>query len=84
MKIIFLDVDGVLNCHNTFKKQHEKYIKTGIWEIEIELSKVKLLKQIVDNTNAKIVLSSTWRLSWLYIHLTIAVSHILLFHDLGF
>jgi hypothetical protein len=30
----------------------------------IESSKVKLLKKIVDNTSAKIVLTSTWKLDW--------------------
>ena len=49
MKIIFLDVDGVLNCYlHNFKPQ-------------LEDSKIRLLKEIVDATDAKIVLSSSWR-----------------------
>lgn len=47
MKIIFLDVDGVLNH--------------GKLAIKVEDEKVELLKKIVDETNAKIVLSSDWR-----------------------
>lgn len=47
MKIIFLDVDGVLNFRNSQSK--------------VEDEKVKLLKHIVDETNAQIVLSSDWR-----------------------
>lgn len=54
MKIIFLDIDGVLNSELT-----EEYF--GIY-VGIEDSKVELLKQIIDATGAKIVLSSTWRL----------------------
>lgn len=47
MKVIFLDVDGVLN--------HGKQIE------KIEDDKIQLLKQIIDETGARIVLSSDWR-----------------------
>lgn len=50
-KIIFLDVDGVLT--------HEDYLN-GVEE-DLDETKIKILKQIIDQTNAKIVLSSTWR-----------------------
>lgn len=56
LKLIFLDVDGVLNCHST-KDRCGQYIG-------IEDSKVKLLKEIVDWTNAKLVLVSTWKEWW--------------------
>lgn len=56
MKIIFLDIDGVLNSKDWFEKN--KDIK-GYREINPK--KVEFLKEIVDKTNAKIVLSSTWR-----------------------
>lgn len=55
-KIIFLDIDGVLNSIDYFKQT--KHCK-GYSEINPE--KVKLLKEIVDRTGAEIVLSSTWR-----------------------
>ena len=54
MRIIFLDVDGVLNSINT-KDRLRGFI--GIDE-----KCVKYLKDIIDATDAKIVLSSTWRL----------------------
>lgn len=57
-KIIFLDVDGVLNSHTTKD--------TCGFYIGIEDRKVKLLRDIVDATDAKIVLSSTWRLGFDY------------------
>lgn len=54
MKIIFLDIDGVLNYENCTARCGMYY--------GIEDDKVTLLKQVVDATGAKIVLSSTWRL----------------------
>ncbi len=62
MKIIFLDIDGVLNTSETFIKRKEKYNQTGILDIEIDEFRVEYLKQIIDKTGAKIVLSSSWRL----------------------
>jgi len=56
IKIIFLDVDGVLNCHST-KDRVGEY--TGIDD-----KKVSLLKEIVDKTLAKIVLVSSWKNFW--------------------
>lgn len=46
-KIIFLDFDGVI----TTLKSHYK----------IDFDKVELIKEICDNTGAKIVISSSWR-----------------------
>ena len=51
MKIIFLDVDGVLN---SLQDGNSVRLRTD--------SHLKLLKQIVDATGAKIVLSSSWRI----------------------
>ncbi len=62
MKIIFLDIDGVLNTGKTFMDIYEEYQKTKQRRIEIDLERVGYLKEIVDKTNAYIVLSSTWRL----------------------
>lgn len=56
MKVIFLDIDGVLNCQSS--KSH-----CGIF-VGIDDSKVKRLREIVDATGAKIVLSSSWRIGW--------------------
>lgn len=56
MKIIFLDIDGVLNCQSS-KSRCSIYIG-------IDNDKVKRLRAIVDATGAKIVLSSSWRSDW--------------------
>ena len=56
MKLIFLDIDGVLNCMGS-KSRCQGFIG-------IDNDKVKSLKQIVDATDAKIVLTSTWKRHW--------------------
>ena len=73
-KIIFCDIDGVLNCQNTFIENHEyhlffcKYENDSIDDIirnrmlEIDLDKVFMIKDICNLTGAKIVISSCWRL----------------------
>lgn len=55
MKIIFTDIDGV--CNASFTKIF--LVPTGT--IFVMDSKLELLKQLVDRTGAKLVLSSTWR-----------------------
>lgn len=54
MKIIFVDVDGVLNEATT-------PARTKCGYIFVDQDKLLRLKRIVDATDAKIVLSSTWR-----------------------
>lgn len=61
MKVIFLDIDGVLNTMDTEKRNREEYLKTGIMKIEIDEFRIGYLKQIVDKTGALIVLSSSLR-----------------------
>jgi hypothetical protein len=56
LKIIFLDIDGVLNCSTTKDK--------CLFYTGVEDKKIGYLKQIVDATKAKIVLVSTWRYTW--------------------
>ncbi|MGM9878817.1 MAG: HAD domain-containing protein [Bacilli bacterium] len=51
MKAIFLDVDGVLIHQNYKNKETEN----------IDEEKIKLLKKIIDETSAKIILTSNWR-----------------------
>lgn len=57
MKILFLDFDGVLNS--------EKYIRScGKYGVIIDPSGMILLKKLVETTDAKIVLSTSWREHW--------------------
>lgn len=47
MKIIFLDIDGVVSTHRCQ------------WKLDPE--KMELIKRICDATDAKIVVTSSWR-----------------------
>ena len=53
MKIIFLDVDGVLNCRNSRSRCGSI--------IGVDRAKVERLAKIINETGAKVVLTSTWR-----------------------
>lgn len=72
MKIIFLDIDGVLNSEKFYKNeaQHEKWKRAeseGYSREEqdaianIDPESVKWLNYIINKTNAELVISSTWR-----------------------
>lgn len=56
MKVIFLDIDGVLNNDHT-QENIEGFLFVGAEQLQ-------LLKKLVDQTGAKLVLSSTWRRGW--------------------
>jgi hypothetical protein len=64
MNIIFLDIDGVLNCDIYFaKEKSEGIIKHPLSHICKE--RVGWLNELCAKTEAKVVLSSTWRYSGL-------------------
>ena len=52
MKVIFLDVDGVLNSFNTMNTDNS-----------LEMGPIQNLAGIILTTDAKIILTSSWRLS---------------------
>lgn len=64
MNLIFLDIDGVLN-HQLF---YEKYYKDGKNNTGVEHplddldpTRIEFLNQLIKDTDAKVVISSTWR-----------------------
>ena len=59
MKVIFLDVDGVLNS-NAYVDYTLKNNVKGILE-EIDPKTIEMLKYALDVTDAQIVVSSSWR-----------------------
>jgi len=66
-KAIFLDIDGVLNSNTDFipgaakyDPVHSKLQKGERWKV-ISAGKLYLLNNIITETDAKIILSSTWR-----------------------
>ncbi len=57
MKVIFLDFDGVLNS--------DRYVRNcGHFGVIIDPTRMELLKQIVNATDAEIVLTTSWREHW--------------------
>jgi hypothetical protein len=58
IKIVFLDIDGVLNS-SFWNDIHQKEISDGSL---IDEEKIKLLARLVYNTNSKIILHSGWRI----------------------
>jgi hypothetical protein len=74
--IIFLDIDGVLNGYNkwsllgwrivslTKNKRLQNWYRKWTDPCGIHESKVKRLAKIVNETNAKVVMSSSWRFGW--------------------
>ena len=61
MKVIFLDIDGVLNCSTSKSFCHDDLC--GIIH-GIDSDKVKRLAKIVEVTGAQIILSSDWKDGW--------------------
>lgn len=59
MKVIFLDVDGVLNSDEYMDKIKRLEVK-GI-KRKVSANKLSLLKKAVDETGAKVVLTTSWR-----------------------
>ena len=56
-KIVFLDIDGVLNS-NFWNKNHQREISVGTL---IDESKIKLLCKLIKDTDAQIILHSGWK-----------------------
>ncbi len=54
MKVIFLDIDGVLNCSKTPNPRKFPYV--------VDKRLLARLRKLLDRTGAKVVLSSSWRL----------------------
>lgn len=62
MKVLFLDIDGVLNCQSTWERLGDEF---GIYRamMGLDFRLVELLKDwLRDHPEVEVVLSSTWRL----------------------
>ena len=57
IKVLFLDIDGVLN---SVKYDRERRETDG----NVDVSRLPILRRIVEETGARIVLSTTWRRHW--------------------
>ena len=61
MNIVFLDVDGVLNCDTTKEKVTDY---TGTQYIGVDDVLVEKLAKIINATDSEIVLTSSWKTCW--------------------
>lgn len=61
MKVLFLDIDGVLNSRAYVYRMRAKDKKYRLW-LDVDPIAVELLRRIIKETDCKVVLSSTWRL----------------------
>jgi len=71
MKIIFLDIDGVLNYHDFLVEERKSRTKADgklfsikdneTWEDMLSPSRVARLEALVQRTGASVVISSSWR-----------------------
>lgn len=66
MKVLFLDVDGVLNHAAWMETRKDGRLSAGEdfgwWASMLDPRAVTLLNSVLDRTGAKVVVSSTWRL----------------------
>ena len=65
MKVIFLDIDGVLNHDNWYISKEFKALNTSDdVELDVDPKCAERINKICEETGAKIVISSDWRISW--------------------
>ena len=68
MKIIFLDIDGVINSAFEWVPMSERGsypINTALWDVhDLTPKYIGRLNEIVDATGAKVVISSSWRIQY--------------------
>jgi hypothetical protein len=57
MRTVFLDIDGVLNSH-----AYDRERAPG--EGNIDVTRLPLLRELIERTDAKVVLTSSWREHW--------------------
>ena len=61
MKIIFLDVEGVLNTKETYQRVYQKHGYMPMMDLEIDEFRLIYLREIINKTDAKVVLCSSLR-----------------------
>lgn len=63
-KLIFLDVDGVINPLVNIRIKKMRGEPTSSYYIQLPGDKLYRLRKIIDGTGAKIILSSSWRIGY--------------------
>lgn len=78
MKVIFLDIDGVLNSDEYIDSIKGKEMTA---ENEIDMEKVRLLEQAINQTGAKVVLTASGRYAQVGRYLRKVLSQMAIFTD---
>lgn len=65
IKILFLDIDGVLNSEQyaewCYTEEGKKYINEENGDFFVDKNAVKFIEQLCENYNVRLVISSSWR-----------------------
>ena len=61
MKVLFLDIDGVLNCMCPAPLRDNDWIDLDEWRYGFNPDLVARLRYVIANTDCRIVVSSSWR-----------------------
>lgn len=61
MKVLFLDIDGVLNSDAYAKRYHQEHLREKGYHIWVDPDCVELVRQLCEKEHVKIILSSSWR-----------------------
>jgi len=81
MKVIFLDIDGVVATEEQYMRNRVNFWKKYEWARELKVPYpfdekcVKILNEIVEETDAEIIISSDWRLHWGLVELAEIFKH---------
>ncbi len=66
MKLIFLDFDGVLNSKKWFNTLNNRHVDDKIILVDtdqmLDPEPVELINQLVEQTGAEVIISSSWRI----------------------
>jgi hypothetical protein len=62
-RILFLDIDGVLNTNSTCDLPADDVIRTRGWPCLLSVAHLHTLREVLDTCACDVVLSSTWRLN---------------------
>ena len=61
MKVLFLDIDGVLNSDAYAKRYHQEHLGDKGYHIWVDPDAVELIRDFCETYDIKIILSSSWR-----------------------
>ena len=64
LRVLFLDIDGVLNSNEMFERVAARGAQLPLGYAQIDRQAALKVRNLVERTDATVVLSSTWRFGW--------------------